>query len=265
MPTKLKTKTTPTRGRYYKPRSYRTVEEDLYWRKKLILSILGVSLLLGLLWFGGVLILSHLDAFWGALGRERNQAIGPSGNSDIFPPSPPTLINPPAATKENRIKLEGKAEKDSEIILFLNNKPVEKTFADEKGSFTFEGISLSDGENRFSLTAKDKSGNESGKSPFYTINYNKKAPELDLENPKDGTILNGKNEQTITVTGTVSPSSVTLTINDIRAIVNEDGTFSLRISLDRDGENKITVKATDDAGNSTEKSVTVTYNEEKDD
>ena len=251
------------RRRYYKPRSYRNAKEDVYWRKKLITNILGISAIVILIWLVGLKLLSGLDNFWNILGRNRGDRIKITAE-DTIAPQPPYLSQPPKATKEKKISVSGVSEDESEIELFVNDKSLEKTLADKEGKFNFSNIPLDSGVNTLYAKAKDAKGNESGKSTTYTITVSDDKPVITLESPKDGDKFEGKINRTITVKGAVKPVEVEITINGTLAIVDENGNFSLKMSLDQNGENEILIKAKDLAGNETIQTVKVTYVEEPD-
>lgn len=245
--------------RYFKPRSYRKAKEDNYWRKKFIINLLGITIFSLFLWFVGLKVIAGLDNFWDFLGKNSTE---PSKiNEDKIPPPPPFLTPLNKATREKNIDISGYAENESEVELFRNEKIVEKTVADNEGKYSFDNITLERGSNLFFTKAKDKEGNVSENSQSYTITTIDDAPEITLTSPQDGDTVKGKANQTITVSGKVSPSNVNLTVNDNLAIVNENGEFYFRMSLTKNGENEIQVKATDEAGNQEEKKIKIFYEE----
>lgn len=80
-------------------------------------------------------------------------------------------------------------------------------------------------------------------------------PFLAITNPANGEITN---TTVITVSGKTEPN-VDLTVNGLVIAVGLDGAYSLELAL-KDGSNTINAKATDYAGLSTSKSVTVIFN-----
>lgn len=250
------------RQRYYKPKSYRQAKETAYWRNKFLINLFGITAVLLFLWFIGLRVVSGLDNFWNFLGKDSSEPIPAS--EDKIAPQPPYLSPISQATKERKINLTGFAENESEVELFKNESSVAKTFAGSDGKFTFTNIALDNGNNLFYAKAKDKNGNVSEKSQSYTISTVNEAPQITLETPKDGEEIKGKTNRTITVSGKVAPTEVTLTINDTLTIVSADGSFTLRMSLTQNGTNEIKVKAVDKAGNETAKTIKVTYDENSD-
>lgn len=108
---------------------------------------------------------------------------------------------------------------------------------------------LDDGPHTVTVDAADNDGNEATqKSVQFTVDT--VPPELSVTAPVNGLVTN---KSSVTVTGTtndVTSSPVTLTVNGEAVQVYDDGTFSTTIDLE-EGENTITVIATDSAGKST--------------
>lgn len=111
---------------------------------------------------------------------------------------------------------------------------------------------LNDGMNSLSLSVSDNDGNESDDSTV-TFVVSTKAPTLEITSPMEGVITNGS---VISIVGStaadiqgVGISSVT--VNDVPITVEDDGTFEYEYVLS-EGENTITIIATDAAGNSSQ-------------
>ena len=103
------------------------------------------------------------------------------------------------------------------------------------------------------VTATDRAGNEASVTRTFTID--RTPPVLSVASPRDGALIAGSS---VTVFGDVSDlSPVSVTVNGAPAPVS-DGTFSRIVSL-VDGENTITVVATDAAGNSSTVTLTVLH------
>lgn len=108
---------------------------------------------------------------------------------------------------------------------------------------------LSDGSHTIYINAKDHDGNAATqKSVQFTVDT--VAPTLNVTAPAEGL---STNESTVTVTGTTNDatsSPVTLTINGEDVTVQSNGSFSQVVDL-TEGENTLTIIATDSAGKST--------------
>ena len=108
---------------------------------------------------------------------------------------------------------------------------------------------LADGQHTIKVDASDHDGNASIQTSV-TFKIDTVAPTLNVTSPTENFITN---QSSITVEGTtndVTSSPVTVTINDEPVTVQSNGSFSKQITLS-EGENTITVVATDGAGKST--------------
>lgn len=108
---------------------------------------------------------------------------------------------------------------------------------------------LSDGQHTIKVDASDHDGNAATQTAV-TFKIDTVAPTLNVTSPTDNFVTN---QASITVEGTTNDatsSPVTVTINDEPVIVQSNGLFSKQITLS-EGENTITVIATDGAGKST--------------
>ena len=93
-------------------------------------------------------------------------------------------------------------------------------------------------------------------SQDYKISYLKGEPKLEIGFPSDGASFT-KADQEINVSGTTDPDN-TVKVNDFIAIVDTNGNFSYFLKL-KEGENKIKIVATNPAGKTSEKEITVSY------
>lgn len=108
---------------------------------------------------------------------------------------------------------------------------------------------LGDGSHTVYVTAKDHDGNAAvQKSVQFTVDT--VAPTLNVTSPTEGLKTN---EDTVTVSGTTNDatsSPVKVTVNGDAVTVQENGSFSKVVTL-TEGENTITIIATDSAGKQT--------------
>jgi bacillopeptidase F len=176
--------------------------------------------------------------------------------NDIIPPQTPMISALPDATNSARIVVEGYTEAAANVELLVNDQVQKMLKADDKGYFTFDSTLIS-GENRVQLRAKDEKGNES-LSEVSLVNYDNKPIELVVSSPKDGSEYFGKTNQVIDIKGSVDKKEVTVLVNNSFVQVDKDGSFTHRFMLSN-GDNNITVKATDPAGNNSEKSFKLVY------
>ena len=154
-------------------------------------------------------------------------------------------------TNESEVNVEGTASPTTTIQLMNNDEAVETTEVGDDGKFTFPTV-LKEGENEFTAVST-MDGNPVGESDPVTVTLDTEAPDLTIDNPKEGDKLN---RETVTVEGTVADDHLDFVeVNGQKAKV-EDGSYSKRILLDN-GKNDIEVVAQDEAGNSTSVGVNV--------
>ena len=122
----------------------------------------------------------------------------------------------------------------------------------EDGSFSTT-VTLNEGSNTVTIVVTDKAGNST--TATKTVVYDTTNPTLDVND-----IPTLTNSNKITVSGTVTDVNgiKSVTVNSSSVEVNNDGTFSLEVTL-ATGTNVITVKATDKAGNVTTVTKSVIY------
>lgn len=95
-------------------------------------------------------------------------------------------------------------------------------FPERNGVFWYEDVPLMLGENRVTLMAKDAAGN-SVKTNFVVLGS--AGPELSMDPIAEDDLMKLW-EGRITVKGKVTPSGYQVFVNDVRAIVNSDGTWT---------------------------------------
>ncbi|MCK9364544.1 MAG: Ig-like domain-containing protein [Syntrophales bacterium] len=120
-------------------------------------------------------------------------------------------------------------------------------------------LGTSDGAKTIYVKFKDSAGNWSH-THSYTVNLDTMAPVLALSTMSDGSYTNNP---TLNVAGSVTDATSgmkTLTVNVKEATIGVDGTFSDIVTLVA-GENTLTVIATDNAGNQTTETRTITLDQ----
>lgn len=148
---------------------------------------------------------------------------------------------------------EGSYRRDPATISFdaADANPATVSATLDGAAFTNGGTVTEEGTHVVHVTAADRAGNHASVTRTFTID--RTAPELSVASPRDGALVAGSS---VTVFGDVSDiSPVDVTVNGAPAPVG-GGTFSAIVGL-VDGENTITVVATDAAGNSSTVTLTV--------
>ena len=138
----------------------------------------------------------------------------------------------------------------------LNGAPIsslEWSDSDGKKTAIYHATKLPDGANSIELSVSDNDGNTSAKATVSFI-VSTAAPSLTVSTPADKLVTN---QSRIIVTGHVAPGTGSVTIASLMvndapvSIEPAGGEFSYDYDL-VEGDNVITVKATDSVGNSTQ-------------
>lgn len=227
-----------------------SVEERKNMRKAVSFGLLTV-LTLVILFFYGIPTLGKFAAFVSDLAKSNK----PIANQDKTPPAPPRFNQFPDFTNQGTIDLSGSAEAGATVKLTFNGETQEK-LSNKDSNFLFN-LTLNNGDNVFSAVAVDPVGNISQETTQNKIVFDNKSPDFTIDSPADGAQFFGTKQRQVTIQGTTE-STATVNINDRFVTVDSLGKFQYTLSLS-EGENKFTVKATDQAGNTTEKSLTLTF------
>lgn len=210
----------------------------------------GVVGLILFVW--GIPLLGRFAAFVSEIAKGDK----PITRDDKTPPAPPQIDTPPEYTKDEILKITGTSEEGATIKFTFNGND-EELVADSDGTFS-KNLDLKKGENTLVLTAKDTTGNESQKTKTFTIVFDNESPELSVDSPSDGAGFFGTRQRQVDIKGTVDDKDSSVTVNDRFVAVEDDGSFQYTTTLS-EGENKFNIKASDNAGNSVEKSLTLNF------
>ncbi len=159
-----------------------------------------------------------------------------------------SIISPKDNALVNTVTIHIKGTvKDNIAVAKLFVQNAETSFKDD-GSFDVP-VTLKEGKNVVKLLAIDESGNKTDTD--ITINCDTIPPKLTVNVPTE------THEGKITVNGITEPDIMVI-INGKQNHSNDNGSFSTTVSL-TEGDNTITIVATDKAGNKTTKTITVIY------
>jgi predicted nucleic acid-binding Zn-ribbon protein len=228
--------------------------EEKRTKKQLFLVTVGIVILILALITIGIPLVVRISVFLGNL-KSTEQV----DSSDKTSPLSPMIAPIPEATNSATVKVEGYAEPETNLNIFVNGLAIDSVLVGNDGDFEFSHLELQSGDNSIYAIAVDAAGNESPKSNEQTVKYLKTGPTMEVSEPKDGQEF-GRNFETIQIKGKTD-SEVNVRINERFVAVAEDGSFIFNLKLS-EGENKISIKATDIAGNINEKELKVTYKPE---
>lgn len=231
-------------------RRFTNSEESKNTKSAIFYVILTVVCIVAL-YFIGIPLISKLTTFVTSLKGNNKQIT----STDTTPPPPPKFRTFPEFTNQQNLTLNGNTEAGATVKLTINGNE-QQTLADGNGQFSFN-ISLEDGTNTFAATAADQAGNTSQKSSDFQITLDKKSPDLSVTSPNDGANFFGSTQRQITIQGKTE-TEANVTINDRIISVDDNGEFQYTTTLN-DGGNTFNIKATDQAGNTAEKSLTLNF------
>lgn len=175
---------------------------------------------------------------------------------DNIPPQTPVVAAPPTATYSAQLPLTGGGEVEAEIVLVVNGDEQDRQVIDGDGEFKLVAA-LTDGENLINLYSVDEAGNQSISDRSFNILLDSEPPTINLSQPTDGESVVLRKNQLQTVKGTTEPKAK-VTVGGRLTYANADGEFETNYQLS-DGENKIKIVATDEAGNQADTEVTVNF------
>ncbi len=222
-------------------------------KQNLILSLIGIVAVIFIVLKLGIPLLINFSLFI-ADRKDGNdtQTLNSQDSSFIAPP----VLDPlPIATNSAKVALSGTGNPNQTVKIYVNNSLATQVPTKKDGSFSLT-TDIRKGLNtiRAKAVVKDK---ESEFSEPVTVTYIDSKPTLDLSSPSEGQTFS-KDQNKAHVSGKASIGA-RVTVNGFWAIVDSEGNFSYSLPLNS-GENQIKVVATDEAGNTTEKEVKVTYN-----
>ncbi len=224
--------------------------EERKQKSLIFLAIIGsLGLVIFAVFFGLKLLIGFSVAVDNIRGRSPTPTPAPNSlEAPIFDPVP-------ESTNSASLRLTGRGTPSLIIKIYLNEKEIKSQKLDAAGILEVFISSLKEGAN--SISARQTDGQEvSDLSNVLNVNYEKSAPILELSTPPDGSNINGDVAR-VEISGKTEESN-RLTVNDRLVIINNNGTFSYSYPLN-EGENKLTIVATDPAGNQTKIERTVTY------
>jgi len=227
----------------------KTIEEKRNRKKALYFFFLTIVSIVLLFLYGLPAVIKYA-AFFADLGKSSQ----PFEFEDSTPPPPPFIESLPTHTNDERIDLKGRTEPGATVRIHLNRKE-EELIANNEGGFELS-LELRNGTNTISVIAEDTSGNESQYSEILII-FDDEEPDIEITKPQDGDSYFGPKQRQLIIEG-ATESDAKLNINSRWVVVDSDGSFSYATTLD-EGDNNFTISSEDEAGNISEKSLSVTY------
>jgi bacillopeptidase F len=221
--------------------------------RNLLLIILGGATLLILFVFFGVKLLVNFSLF--IEKKTDSSASSPTKNEVLVSPILDPIVS---ATNSANIDVTGIAGSGDYVTLYINGKQLKKADVKDDNTFAFRNVDLDNGDNTIKAKAFTKDNKESKFSDAESIIFSNKAPALSVDFPTDGETYH-KDNNPLKVRGKTD-KNIRVTINDLWGMVDDNGNYYYNLPL-QNGDNQITVVATDEAGNKTTKTIKVSYSE----
>ncbi len=178
--------------------------------------------------------------------------------NDELRPTPPIFSDIPEATHSGVVKIAGFAQPGLDVILFVNGAERERKLVSESGTYSFDKIALSEGENTIYGYTTTQHDLQSEQSKSYKIIVDLTKPKVTIDKPVSGEVFRGQSQRITNITGLVDESGAKVFIGERMAIVQADGTFSLPYQL-IEGDQEIVIKGVDRAGNESAFSITLRW------
>lgn len=238
------------RYKTYQPRSIRRMERKS--QKNIFISfIVAVVIIYSLVTWGLPALVGSLSFF-----NKFKPTTKPNPASETTVIAPPVLNIPFEATNSSSIKISGYSTPKHKVEIYIDDELKNTAEVAEDGSFKTDEILLNFGTNNIYGKSVNEDGVKSLASKTIKLTYSNEKPKLEITEPTDGQQIKGGDKR-INVSGKTDPQNI-LTVNGNTVIVNGDGNFSKTLDIN-EGDNIISIIATDSVGNSTQIERKVTY------
>ncbi|OGC50202.1 hypothetical protein A2716_03260 [candidate division WWE3 bacterium RIFCSPHIGHO2_01_FULL_40_23] len=226
-------------------------EEDVVLYKKLLAAIFGIFAVLTLFLLTLQFLGPKIFSVYSLLSLDRQKK-----DEEKLQSATPSFTDTPKATKSKFVTLKGFSEPQSKVKLFVNGPEADNTTSDQEGKFTFENVSLLEGQNIIFAKSEAPNKVESDKSETLYVIYDLKKPEIFITSPKNGEEIESVDSR-IPVKGSVNEEA-SVFVNSHLTIVDSEGNFQTLIAV-KEGPNVVKVTAIDTAGNESTSSITVKF------
>jgi bacillopeptidase F len=220
-------------------------------KESMFLVVLTVGILI-ILVIWGIPAFIRLTGVWGEMRSGKSNGI-----QDSIAPFTPQLNINYDATSSATVRLAGNSEAGSTVSLYIDENKIAEAKTNDSGEFSFDEVRLSEGDNHLSVQARDDADNQSQRSKPINIIYDHTPPDLSISSPNDNQEFYGDSEKVVKITGTTE-TGADVYVNDNFTTVDSKGNFERRLAL-QDGDNQIEIRAVDQAGNETKKSLHLVF------
>ena len=234
----------------YKPRSIRHSESRA--KRGLIFTLVGILIATFVFFMWGLpFIIGQLSFL-----NKRDTPIDVSSLKIDEAIAPPVLYIPYEATNSASLPISGYAAPLSKVEIYIDDEIKSQTSTDSEGKFTTDPVLLNLGTNNIHAVTISDSDKKSLPSKNIKLYYSSEKPKLEVSEPNDGTEIKG-GEKKVKVAGLTDINN-SITVNGSTVIVDSEGNFQTMLALN-DGDNTITVVASNSFGNSNQVERKVKY------
>lgn len=164
----------------------------------------------------------------------------------------------PSATNSPKIVVSGSVVNYTILRFYINGEKVKEKEINVSDNFSEEIGDLTKGNNEVFVQALTNDEKNSKKTEIFQVFYNSEKPKLEISEPADNSKTSN---QDLSIKGTTD-KDIFIKVNDNPVVVDANGNWETDIKL-KDGDNIITIVATDLAGNIETKTLTVNYQKEE--
>ncbi len=264
------TRRPPVTGRYRSPsppsaRRPPRGGTGLPWPARLVLAVAILALGGSVLLVASGMLGSAVSDFGHTVGDMFGAVTGPGTSASPSPlarPDPPHLVTPTNAyTNQPSWDVQGFAPASAlgngySVRIYVDGKIAKEQQLGPTADFTVPAVPIPSGRSTITATIVGPGGESDPSAPISVV-FDNVPPAIILSAPKDGAVVNGS---TVTVSGRTQTGSTVVVRNDntrqSTTAVATNALFSIEVALGP-GTNHLTVTATDPAGNTTTKNLTV--------
>lgn len=218
-------------------------------QRMLIAAVVGSICVVTFIVFFGLPLLVNFSLI---VDKLRGTSPAAKSKAVILAPSLDPLLE---ATNSAALTISGRGTAGETLLLYINDAETKKLTIPDSGDFRTT-ILGKQGKNTISAKILGNGDTLSELSNVVTTTVINEEPELDVTAPADNAEYVG-DQTSITIEGKTGEEN-TVTVNDRRVVLREDGSFHYTVRLS-EGENTFTIVATDVAGNKTTVERKVTY------
>lgn len=179
---------------------------------------------------------------------------------DATAPMTPTIISPVenSETKQKLAVIEGTVNneggKGTKIILEKDGNIIQSGFIAADDSFVFADVSLNEGDNTYTVYAKDIAGNISSGTHTVTILLDSTAPVFDVDKINDTTYVVNTNETVQNIVVTFNGVGI-----DAGSITQSGNEYTITTPNPQEGSNQLIIVGEDTVGNLGSGSMSTNY------